>query len=74
MVWVYDRTESLLVAMLMHTSFSASRLILNPLAIAGLALAIYDLVLAVALCAVVVAGAVARDKHLSRRSLRRRAA
>jgi hypothetical protein len=74
MVWVYDRTESLLVAMLMHASFSASRLILNPLAIAGLALAIYDLVLAVALCAVVVAGAVARDKHLSRRSLRRRAA
>ena len=34
MVWVYDRTESLLVAMLMHASFSASLLILQPPALA----------------------------------------
>ena len=30
MVWVYDRTESLLVAMLMHASLTASTLILQP--------------------------------------------
>ena len=30
MVWVYDRTASLLVAMLMHASLSASMLILQP--------------------------------------------
>ena len=30
MVWVYDRTASLLVAMLMHPSLSASTLILQP--------------------------------------------
>src|SRR5690606_19097775 len=31
MVWVYDRTGSLLLAMLMHASLSASTLILQPL-------------------------------------------
>jgi membrane protease YdiL (CAAX protease family) len=30
MVWLYDRTQSLLLAMLMHASFSASMLILQP--------------------------------------------
>ena len=30
MVWVYDRTGSLLVAMLMHASLTASMLILGP--------------------------------------------
>ena len=33
MVWVYDRTESLLLAVLMHVSLTASLLILNPLGI-----------------------------------------
>ena len=38
MVWVYDRTgESMLVAMLMHASYTASTLILIPLALAGVA-------------------------------------
>ncbi len=46
MVWVYDRTESLLVAMLMHASLTASVLILGPLAISGVPLLTYDLVLA----------------------------
>lgn len=32
MVWVYDRTGSLPVVMLMHASLSASTLILQPLA------------------------------------------
>jgi membrane protease YdiL (CAAX protease family) len=38
MVWVYDRTESLLVAMLMHATLTAGMLILQPLAMAGVAL------------------------------------
>ena len=35
MVWVYDRTGSVLVAMLMHVSLTASTLILQPLDVAG---------------------------------------
>lgn len=41
MVWVYDRTGSLLVAMLMHASLTASTFILGPLAISGVALLTY---------------------------------
>ena len=41
MVWLYDRTESLFVAMLMHVSLTASLLILNPLGITGANLVIY---------------------------------
>lgn len=75
MVWLYDRTEnSLFVAMLMHASFSASRMILNPIGIAGLALATYDLVLAVALWLVVAAVAAMGGWRLSQRSLRKRMA
>ena len=32
MVWVYERTRSLLLAILMHASYSASTFILNPVA------------------------------------------
>jgi hypothetical protein len=69
MVWVYDRTEqSLLVAMLMHTSLTASTLILMPLAISGVPLVSYDLVLAGALWVVVGAVAVVGGGHISRDS------
>ena len=74
MVWVYDRTESLLVAMLMHASLTASVLILGPLAISGVPLLAYDLVLAAALWIVVAALAVANRGQLSRQPLRKRAA
>jgi membrane protease YdiL (CAAX protease family) len=53
MVWVYDRTRSLLLAMLMHMSLTASTLILGPLATSGGPLLAYNLVLAAALWAVV---------------------
>jgi membrane protease YdiL (CAAX protease family) len=43
-VWVYDRTGSLFVAMLMHVSLTASTLSLEPLAISGGFLVILDLV------------------------------
>jgi len=66
MVWVYDRTESLLLAMLMHASLVASMFILQPLA-TGEAQLTYLLVLAAALWIVVGAVAVANHGHLSRR-------
>ncbi len=72
MVWVYDRTGSLLVAMLMHTSLTASVLILGPVAISGLPLLTYDLVLAAALWVIVAAVAVANGGQLSRQPLRGR--
>jgi hypothetical protein len=75
MVWVYDRTgESLLVAMLMHASLSASMLILQPLAIAGVSLLTYILVFGAALWVVVGAVALAQGRHISRQPLRRREA
>jgi membrane protease YdiL (CAAX protease family) len=68
MVWVYDRTQSLLVAMLMHASLSASTLILQPVATGAPAL-IWNLILAVALWVVVAAVGVANRAQLSRGSL-----
>jgi membrane protease YdiL (CAAX protease family) len=66
MVWVYDRTGSLLVAMLMHFSYTASTIILEPLAISGVPLLIYDLVSAAMVWAVVAAVAVANGGRLER--------
>jgi membrane protease YdiL (CAAX protease family) len=67
MVWVYDRTgESMLVAMLMHASFSATMLILQPLGLALVPGLIWNLVLAAALWVVVGAVAVFQGGHLSR--------
>ena len=58
MVWVYDRTGSLFVAMLMHASLTASLLILNPSALTGVALLGYSFALAVVVWAAVAAIAV----------------
>jgi membrane protease YdiL (CAAX protease family) len=76
MVWVYERTgESLLLAMLMHASFSASMLILQPLGLALVPGLTWNLVLAVALWVVVAVVAVVSGGHLSQQSpLRRRVA
>lgn len=71
MVWVYHRTGSLLVAMLMHASLTASLpLILMPPA-TGVPLLTSYLVLAAALWVVVGAVAMVGGGHLSRQSLRR---
>jgi uncharacterized protein len=64
MMWVYDRTGSLLVAMLMHAFFSASTLILQPQTTAGHLT--WNLVLAAALWAIVAAVAVAKRRHEGR--------
>jgi membrane protease YdiL (CAAX protease family) len=67
MVWVYDRTNgSLLLAMLMHASLSASMFILMNLTISGLAQLTYLLLLSAAMWIVVGAVIVAHHGHLSR--------
>jgi membrane protein implicated in regulation of membrane protease activity len=71
MVWVYDHTGSLLVAMLMHASLTASTLILGPLAISGVSLLIYGLVSAAALWAVVAAVVMANRGQFSREPLQK---
>lgn len=53
MVWVYDHTGSLFVAILMHSSLTASTLIIQPLASSGTTGFIYSLLLAAALWALV---------------------
>jgi uncharacterized protein len=56
MVWVYDRTHSLLLAMTMHASLTATVLILDPAGLSGERLLFYSCALAVA--AWLVVGAV----------------
>jgi uncharacterized protein len=74
MVWVYDRTESLLVAMLMHASLIPSIFyVLTPPA-TGWAFVTYNLVLALALWTVVAAVALANGGIIWRQPLRRRMA
>jgi membrane protease YdiL (CAAX protease family) len=74
MVWVYDRTGSLLLAMLMHVSLTASTLILQPLDVAGMRALTYDLVLAAALWIVVAVIAWVSRGQPSRRPLQGRLA
>jgi membrane protease YdiL (CAAX protease family) len=74
MVWVYDRTGSLLVAMFMHASLTASARILMPPGIAGVPLLTFDLVWVAALCVVIAAIAVATSRRPSRQPLPSRAA
>ena len=75
MVWVYERTgESLLVAMLMHASLTASMIILPPV-VTGVAFLTYNLVFTAALWVVVGAVVVVNGGHLTRQPpLRKRVA
>jgi uncharacterized protein len=72
MVWVYDRTESLFVAMLMHASLTAVFFLQPPLA--GVAVLAYILLFAAVLWLVVAAVTVANRRQLSRQPLRRQVA
>jgi membrane protease YdiL (CAAX protease family) len=74
MVWVYDRTDSLLVAILMHASLTAATIVLEPLAISGTALLVYSAVSIAAWWIVVAAVAMATHGQLSRRRLQPRVA
>lgn len=74
MVWVYDRTESLLVAMLMHMMLTANTtFILMPVA-EGAALSAYYVVLTALLWGVVALVAVANRGQLAQQPLRGRMA
>jgi membrane protease YdiL (CAAX protease family) len=66
MVWVYDHTGSLLVAVLMHVSYTASIRILNPVPNEGLSLLTYAFVSAAAWWVVVAAVVLANRGHLAR--------
>jgi uncharacterized protein len=70
LVWVYDRTGSLLVVTLMHAGLTASNIILVPAA-TGVTLVAWSLILAAALWAIVAAVAAASGGQLSRRPLRK---
>lgn len=65
LVWVYERTESLLVVMLMHASLVASTLLLQP-AVTGTNLLIYIIAWAAALWIVVAVVAVANRGQIAR--------
>jgi membrane protease YdiL (CAAX protease family) len=70
MAWVYDRTGSLLVVILMHAPLAASQLILIPPTISGVHVVTYDLVFAAALWAFAVVVAVANGRQLEKESHR----
>ena len=65
MVWVYDRTKSLFVVMLMHVPLAAGQFILVPPALSGVPLVTYDLVFAAALWVVIAVVFVTKGGHLS---------
>ena len=71
MVWVYERTGSLLVAMLMHVSLAAFTFILTP-PLGGAPYWIIGFACAAALWVIVAAVFVAQGRHLSRQPPLRR--
>ena len=71
MVWVYDRTGSVFVAILMHVSLTACTLLLTPQT-TGMPLLAYGLVFAAAIWGVMGAGAAANGRQGSRSPLRSR--
>jgi uncharacterized protein len=74
MVWVYDGTGSLFIAMLMHGSLTASARILMPAGIAGAPLLTFDLIWLAALCVAIAAIAAHNHSPVSRQVARRRTA
>lgn len=66
MVWVYERTDSLLLAMLMHVSLTASVRILTPVPNVGVSLLLAEFVLASVLWIVVGIVAVANRSQMPR--------
>lgn len=74
MVWVYDRTGSTLVAILMHASLVAFWTMLTPLTLAGMTLVIYYLVFTAAMWVVIGVVAAADSVQLSRQRLPRQVA
>jgi hypothetical protein len=69
MVWVYDRSASLPVAMLMHASLTANTLFMLLPAAIGVPLSAYYLILTAVMWGVVAAVAIFNGGHLSRQRL-----
>jgi membrane protease YdiL (CAAX protease family) len=74
MVWVYERTASTFLGILMHASFTSSLLILNPLGISGRNLLIFSFALAMTLWLITGVLAAVGSGELRSRRLRVRAA
>jgi uncharacterized protein len=68
MVWVYNHTESLLVAILMHVSLTTSNIIFVPRVITGVTGPAWTLIVAGALWLVVAVVALANGGHFSQRT------
>jgi membrane protease YdiL (CAAX protease family) len=73
MVWVYNRTGSLLVALLMHAPLAASQMILIPMTISGVQVVTYDLIFAAVLWVLAATVAVANNGRLARQPRQREA-
>ena len=71
MVWVYDRTESLLVCVLMHASLMASLSVFVPAELSGSTLMTWIFTWAAALWVVVTVGSKVREGFLSGMSTQR---
>ena len=71
MVWVYDQTGSLLVAMLMHAVLTSGMIILTPTALSGVALLTWLVALAAMLWVVVALVELANSRHIARQPLPR---
>lgn len=69
MVWVYDRTQSLLVIMLMHGMIDFGSLVLIPLSLSPERVATFDLTYAALLWGVVAGLTFSNGGHLSRQSV-----
>jgi membrane protease YdiL (CAAX protease family) len=69
MVWVYDRTRSLLVLILMHTGLTAANIIYEPEAIGGTSNFIYGFVVSATIWIIVAVVVVANGGRLSRQPL-----
>lgn len=63
MVWVYDRTGSLLLAVLLHLSLTAGSMMFEPLSISGVPLLLYGLVTAAVMWAVAVTVTLMSGRH-----------
>jgi membrane protease YdiL (CAAX protease family) len=67
MVWCYEHTQSVFVAMLMHVSLTASLLLFNPLGISGAHLQVFSFAFAAAVWLVVAVVALRSGRHVGLR-------
>jgi membrane protease YdiL (CAAX protease family) len=74
MVWMYERTGSLLLVMLMHASLVFSTFVLGPAGLAGAGALIFPLAVGTGMWVTVAALLLAREPRFSRRSVRMRTA